>query len=53
VEVGGGLRVSVGSRMALTPGVTWTRYGFDDETVDDGRVNVQYLRLDVGLRFGF
>lgn len=53
VEVGGGLRVSVGSRIALTPGVTWTRYGFDDETVDDGRVNVQSLRVDLGVRFGF
>lgn len=52
VEVGGGLRVRVGSRVALTPGVTWTRYGFDDETVTDGRVNVQYLRVDVGIRFG-
>lgn len=53
VEVGGGLRVGVGSRVALTPGVTWVRYGFDDDAVDDGKVNVEYLRLDVGLRFGF
>lgn len=53
VEVGGGLRVSVGSRIALTPGVTWTRYGFDDDTVADGEVNVQYLRVDLGVRFGF
>ena len=52
-EVGAGLRVSVGSRIALTPGVTWTRYGFDDDSVADGRVNVEYLRVDVGLRFGF
>lgn len=51
-EVGAGIRVSVG-RVALTPGVTLTRYGFDDETVDDGRVRVQYLRVDVGARFGF
>jgi len=53
VEVAGGLRVQVGSRIALTPGVSWTRYGFDDETVTDGRVNVEYLRVDVGVRFGF
>lgn len=53
VEVAGGLRVQVGSRIALTPGVSWTRYGFDDDTVTDGKVNVEYLRVDVGLRFGF
>lgn len=53
VEVAGGLRVQVGSRIALTPGVSWTRYGFDDETVTDGKVNVEYLRVDVGVRFGF
>ena len=53
VEVAGGVRVGVGSRIGITPGVTWVRYGFDDETVDDGEVNVQYLRLDVGVRFGF
>lgn len=53
LEVAGGLRVPLGSRVALTPGVGWTRYAFDDETVADGEVNVQYLRVDVGLRFGF
>lgn len=53
VEVAGGLRVPLGSRVALTPGVGWTRYTFDDETVEDSKVNVQYLRVDVGLRFGF
>jgi hypothetical protein len=53
VEVAGGLRVNVASRVALTPGVSWTRYNFDDDTVADGEVNVQYLRVDVGLRFGF
>ncbi|HYW10813.1 MAG TPA: hypothetical protein VE871_02625 [Longimicrobium sp.] len=53
MEVAGGLRVQVGSRIALTPGVSWTRYGFDDETVTDGKVNVEYLRVDVGVRFGF
>jgi hypothetical protein len=52
VEVAGGLRFSVGNRLALTPGVTWTRYGFDDETVDDGEVNVSLLRVQVGLRLG-
>jgi hypothetical protein len=53
VEVAGGLRVGVGSRAALTPGVSWTRYSFDGEAATDGEVNVQYLRVDVGLRFGF
>lgn len=52
-EVGAGVRVSVGSRIALTPGVTWTRYGFDDDTVGDDEVNVQYVRVDLGVRFGF
>lgn len=52
VEVAGGLRFSVGNRLSLTPGVTWTRYGFDDETVADGKVNVSYLRVEVGLRLG-
>lgn len=52
-EVGGGLRVRVGSGIALTPAVTWTRYGFDDDTVDDGKVSVEYVRVDVGVRFGF
>lgn len=53
VEAAAGLRVRVGRGMALTPGVSWTRYSFDDETVADGTVNVEYLRVDVGLRFGF
>jgi hypothetical protein len=53
VEVGGGLRFRVGRGIALTPGVSWVRYSFDDETVTDDKVNVEYLRLDVGLRFGF
>lgn len=52
VEVGGGLRFRLGNRLSLTPGVTWTRYGFDDGTVRDGDVNVDYLRVDVGLRLG-
>lgn len=53
VEVGGGLRFRVGSHASLTPGVTWTRYSFGDDNVADGKVNVEYLRVDVGLRFGF
>jgi hypothetical protein len=53
LEVGGGLRFRVGSRIALTPGVSWTRYSFGDETVADEKVNVEYLRVDVGVRFGF
>lgn len=53
VEVAGGLRFRLGTRFSLTPGVSWTRYGFDDDNVTDGRVNVEYLRVDVGARFGF
>lgn len=53
VEVGGGLRFPLGRGLALTPGVSWTRYGFDDDAVADGKVNVEYLRVDVGARFGF
>jgi hypothetical protein len=53
VEVGGGLRFRLGRGVALTPGVSWTRYGFDDDAVADGKVNVEYLRVDVGARFGF
>jgi hypothetical protein len=52
LEVGGGLRFSLGRRLSLTPGVTWTRYGLDDDSVDDGEVSVSYLRADVGLRIG-
>ena len=53
VEVGGGLRFPLGPGLSLTPGVSWTRYGFDDDAAADGRVDVRYLRADVGLRFGF
>lgn len=51
MEVGGGLRFSLG-RASITPGVVWTRYRFDDETVEDGRVDVRYLRAEVGVRLG-
>lgn len=53
VEVGGGLRFRLGRGVSVTPGVSWTRYGFDDDAVADGKVNVEYLRVDVGARFGF
>lgn len=53
VELGGGLRFRLGRGVALTPGVNWTRYAFDDDAVDDGKVNVEYLRVDVGVRIGF
>ncbi len=53
VELGGGLRFRLGRGVALTPGVNWTRYAFDDDAVDDGTVNVEYLRVDVGVRIGF
>lgn len=53
VEVGGGLRFRLGRAVSLTPGVSWTRYAFDDDAVADGKVNVEYLRVDVGARFGF
>jgi hypothetical protein len=52
-ELAGGLRFGVGRGLALTPGVTWTRYGFDDDSLPDGEVSVEYLRVDVGLRVGF
>jgi len=52
MELAGGLRFGVGSRISLTPGVTWTRYGFDDASLDDGEANVDYLRVDVGVRIG-
>lgn len=53
VEVGAGLRFRLGRGMALTPGVSWVRYSFRDDAVTDDKVNVEYLRADVGLRFGF
>jgi hypothetical protein len=53
VEVGGGLRFRLGRAVSLTPGVNWTRYSFDDDAVTDGKVNVEHLRVDVGVRFGF
>lgn len=53
VEVAGGLRFRLGPAISVTPGVSWTRYGFDDDAVADGKVNVEYLRVDVGARIGF
>lgn len=52
LEMGGGLSFPLTGRLRLTPGVLWTRYRMDDETVADGHVDVRYLRAEVGLRVG-
>jgi hypothetical protein len=52
IEAGAGLRLPLRRGLSLTPGVLWTRYGIDDDSVTDGEANVQYLRVDVGLRVG-
>lgn len=52
LEVGGGLSFPLTGRARLTPGVLWTTYRLDDESVADGHVDVRYLRAEVGLRVG-
>jgi hypothetical protein len=52
MEFGGGLSFPLTGRARLTPGVMWTRYRLDDETVADGHADIRYLRAEVGVRLG-
>lgn len=45
-QVGAGLNFPLGNRLSVTPGVTFTQYGFEDAEVD-----VSHLTVDVGLKF--
>lgn len=52
-EVGGGLSLPLGPRVAVTPGVRYLSYSADPVDGGDGEVNVSHLTLDLGLSIRF
>ena len=44
-RVGGGVSVPLGNRLSVTPGVTYTQYGFEDADFD-----ISHIAVDVGLK---
>jgi len=44
-RIGGGLNLPLGNRLSVTPGVTYTQYGFKDSDF-----NVSHITADVGLK---
>lgn len=49
-EVGAGLGFGLGPKVSVTPGVTYTAYRYEADGGPDDEVEVNHLRLDLGLR---